>query len=90
MKKLSNTVAELKMRVACKKKRVNHQKCYHKKSYYEKQKGPGASYQSHFKLPDILRSFLSLVMLQFNKTNRFLYYSRKMQFIIYASQFMTS
>ena len=67
MKKLSNTVAELKMSVACKKKRVNHQKCYHKKSYYEKQKGPGASYQSHFKLPDILRSFLSLVMLQFNK-----------------------
>ena len=78
MKKLSNTVAELKMSVAC------------KKSYYEKQKGPGASYQSHFKLPDILRSFLSLVMLQLNKTNRFLYYSRKMQFIIYASQFMTS
>ena len=67
MKKLSNTETELKKALLVKKSVQIIKKCYHKKSYNEKQKEPGTSYQSHFKLPDIFRSFLSLEMLQFNK-----------------------
>ena len=83
MKKLSNTEAELKK--ACK-----SSKNVTIKSLIMKKKGPGTSYQSHFKLPDIFRSFLSLEMLQFNKIKQVFVLFKKMQFIIYAGQFMTS